>query len=106
MSNQSMRVLVFANNEEKDLRTRGQELASATFPGFHIVNRSPRYFNEESSVEPCAAIFVQKKQYPELVVAYKAKDIKIFDIPPPTKAKDKTTKTKPSDEPTTGGEQN
>ncbi len=101
MSKDSMRILVFANNEEKELRARGQELAHNTFSGMHIVNRSPRYFDgEHPSVEPCAAIFVQKKSYPALVEAYQAKGVKIFDISLSTKAK----KTEASSEPKEGGE--
>lgn len=80
MSNDSMKVIVFANNEEKELRARGQELARNTFPGMHVVNRSPRYFSEESSVEPCAAIFINGKAYPEICDAYSKAGTKVLPI--------------------------
>lgn len=82
----SAKVLVFANNEQKELRAKGQELAHSTFTGFLIVNRSPRYFNEEApEIEPCAAIFVDKKAYPAVAEAYEKAGAKVFGLALPTK---------------------
>ncbi len=72
------KVIVFANNEDKELRKKGQELAASTFGGLLIVNRSPRYF--EGSVEVCAAIFIDAKQYPEIVEAYKEAKVKVGEV--------------------------